>query len=66
MRAQRVKLVADDRLIEQVSTTKYTVKIDSYLSWEQHIDFIVSKARNKLFTSRRMMPLPKNVTKNIL
>ena len=39
--AQRVKLVVDDRLIEQVSTTKYLgVKIDSHLSWEQHIDFI--------------------------
>ena len=49
VRAQRVKLVADDRLIEQVSATKYLgVKIDSHLSREQHIDFIVSKVRNKL------------------
>ena len=64
--AQRVKLVVDDRLIEQVSTTKYLgVKIDSYLSWEQHIDFIVSKARSKLFAIRRMMPLPKNVMETL-
>ena len=50
VRAQRVKLVVDDRLIEQVSTAKYLgVKIDSHLSWEQHIDFIVSKACYKQF-----------------
>ena len=59
-------MVVDDRLIEQVSTTKYLgVKIDSYLSWEQRIDFIVSKARSKLFAIRRMMPLPKNVTETL-
>ena len=50
VRAQRVKLVVDDKLIEQVSTTKYLgVKINSHLSWEQHIDFIVSKAHSKIF-----------------
>ena len=62
--AQRVKLVVDDRLIEQVSTAKYLgVKIDSHLSWEQHVDFIVSKACSKLpvFAIRQIMPLPQNV-----
>ena len=35
VRADRVNLTVDDRLIEQVSTTKYLgVKIDSHLSWE--------------------------------
>jgi len=48
--AQRVFLIVDDRLIQQPSTTKYLgVKIDSHLSWEQHIDFIVCKARSKLY-----------------
>ena len=51
--AKRIKLVVDGRSIEQVSTTKYLgVKIDSHLSWEQHIDFTVSKARSKLFAIR--------------
>ena len=56
-------MIVDDRLIEQLSTTKYLrVKIDSHLSWEQHIDFIVSKACSKLFAIRQIMSLPKNVT----
>ena len=56
-----IKLVVDDRLIEQVSTTKYLgVTMDSHLSWEQHIDVIVSKAHSKLFAIRWIMPLPKN------
>ena len=64
--AQKVNLVLDDRSIELVSTTKYLgVKIDSHLSWEQHIDFIVSKARSKLFAIRRMMPLPQHVTQTL-
>ena len=61
MHAQRVKFVVDDRSIEQVSTTKYLrVKVDSHLCWEQHINFIVSKACNKLFVIQT--PLPKNMT----
>ena len=44
---QRVKLVIDDRLIEQVFTTKYLkVNIDSHLSWEKHIDYIVNQAND--------------------
>ena len=67
MRAQRVNLIVDDRLIEQVSTTKYLgVKIDSHLSWEQHTDLIVSKAHSKFFAIRQIMPLPKNVTETLL
>ena len=66
VRAQRVNLIVDDRLIEQLSATKYLgVKIDSHLFWEQHIDFIVSKARSKLFAIRRIMSLPKNVTETL-
>ena len=64
--AQRVNLIVDDRLIEQLSTTKYLgVKIDSHLFWEQHIGFIVSKAHSKLFAIRRIMSLPKNVTETL-
>ena len=63
---QRINLVVDDRSIEQVSTTKYLgVKIDSHLLWEQHIDFIVSKARSKVFAIREMMPLPWHVTQTL-
>ena len=66
VRAQRVNLIVDDRLIEQVSTTKYIrVKIDSQLSGELHIDFIVSKACNKLLAIRQIMPLPKNVMQTL-
>ena len=54
--AQRVNLIVDDRLIEQVSTTKY-------LGVE--IDYIVSKACSKLFAIRRIRPLPKNVTETL-
>ena len=64
--AQRINLVVDDRSIEQVSTTKYLgVKTDSHLSWEQHNDFIVSKARSKFFAIRRMMPLTQHVTQTL-
>ena len=63
---QRINLVVDDRSIEQVSTTKYLgVKIDSHLLWEQHIDFIVSKARSEVFAIREMMPLPWHVTQTL-
>ena len=47
----------------KLNLAKTFVKIDSHLSWEQHIDFIVSKAHGKLFAIRQTMPLPKNVTK---
>ena len=47
------KLLVDDRLIERASDTKYLgVKIDSHLSWKQHIDFVVSKACSKLYAIR--------------
>ena len=64
--AQRAKLIADDRLIEQVSTTKYLgVKIDSRLSWKQHTDSCLKPVTNYVFAIRRMTPLSQNVTETL-
>ena len=66
LRAQRVNLIVDDRLIEQFSSTKYLgVKIDSHLSWEQHIDFIVSKACSKLFGYQTVNVTPQKLTETL-
>ena len=49
-RGQKIDVDIDNHTLTQVSSTKYLwVMIDSHLTWEQQVNFMVSKAWNKLF-----------------
>ena len=48
----------DGDVLRQISTTKYLgVHIDQHLTWNTHIDYILSRIRGKLYCINRLRPV---------
>ena len=48
-----------DSLLRQVSSTKYLgVCIDSHLTWQNHIDYVLKRVRGKMYSINRLNPPP--------
>ena len=52
-----LRLSLDDSLLRQVPSTKYLgVCIDSHLTWQNHIDYVMKGVRGKIYSINRLNP----------
>ena len=52
-------LSLNDSMLKQVTSTKYLgLFIDQYLTWQNHIDYVLKRVRGKIYSINRLKPPP--------
>ena len=61
-RGLNLTVTLDGDILRKVSSTKYLgIYLDQHLTWQAHVDYVLSRVRRKLFAVNRVKPASFNV-----